>query len=577
MRNFRFICTLGALLLLPARPGHAAAPAKPLPHSPSTPTVLLKVPMTSEAFAKVPVALVDDEAVTIGELGKALDASHREMAEGKAPPKLNPADIVNRLINVKLFLKEARVIGLDELPEVKTELASHAEQTVRKLILAELAKGAKLNKAEADKLFRDEVKEYKLRSVMFPKEEDAKQMEAAWKAGKTFEELAAGAVKDGKGKDSGEGSFVRHDKLQPELEEAAGKLAAGGVSPPVRIVFQRLPAFVLLRLDDVRYPDDAAARELAEKKALAAAKARAFKVEKDKLLKAQVKTHKKIVDSLDFEAPKPGIEALTADKRVLVEIKGEKPITVGELSTKVKESFYHGLENAAKEKRLNRKKNDLLDELVEKRLFSAFSRKKGYEKTDTFHEMMKDHEAAVLFTAFVNKAVVPDVKVTDEDALAYYREHGGDFAYPEMVRMRSLAFDTPAQAQAALEKLQKGADFSWTRANSEGRLDEVERGLLAFDGTPLMVTGLPPELREAISGAKPGDVRLFHYNDASYVLAVAEQVAPQARPFGEVKDEIGQKLFGLKFQEAVDGWAGKLRAASKVESYLAEPSKQEVK
>lgn len=577
MRNFVTIGTFSALLAASAALGFGVPEERPAVRVATSPTVFLKVPVSSELFSGVPVARVDDETVTVKELWKTLEISHRAMAEGKEPPKISPLDIVNRLVNVRLFLKEARTIGLDELPEVKQELDAYSEETLRKMIIADLAKDAKTDKEEAERLFREEVREYKLRSVMFPKEEDAKAMAAALKDGKSFEELADRAVKEEKGKSSAEQGFVRHDKLLPELEAAAGKLAVGGVSAPVQITFQRLPAWVILRLEEVRYPEDPAARGSTEQKALLAARQRAFNAAKAKMIKADVKFKKKIIDTLDFEAKSPGLDALAKDKRVIVEVRGEKPVTVGELATTVKESFYHGVGNASKKGLVNRKKLTTLDDIVEKRLFASYGRKKDLKNSDAYKEAMKNYETSVLFTAFVNKAVVPDVKVTDEDAQAYYADHKRDFAYPEMVRMRSLAFETPAQAQSALEKLQKGADFGWTRANSEGRLDEVEKGLLAFDGKPLMITTLPGELRDAISGAKPGDVRLFSHNQAEYVLVVDEKTPPQERPFEDVKEQIGQKLYGLKLQEAIEAWSSKLREASKVEVYLVDMAKQEAK
>ncbi len=202
MRDLGRISILFAFSIALAAPGYAAPEEQGALHLASTPTITLKVPVSSEAFAGVPVARADDEVVTVRDLAKALETSHRNIAEGKPPPKINPVDIVNRLVNVRLFLKEARAIGVDELPEVKEELRSYSEQTIRKLILAELSKGARFDQAEADKIFQDDVKEYRLRSVMFPKEEDAKAMEADLKAGKTFDELAEKAVKEGKAKNS---------------------------------------------------------------------------------------------------------------------------------------------------------------------------------------------------------------------------------------------------------------------------------------------------------------------------------------------------------------------------------------
>ena len=41
--------------------------------------------------------------------------------------------------------------------------------------------------------------------------------------------------------------------------------------------------------------------------------------------------------------PRMGFEVLLKDKRVVAEIKGEKPITVGELTDYLKQQIYHGV------------------------------------------------------------------------------------------------------------------------------------------------------------------------------------------------------------------------------------------
>ena len=81
---------------------------------------------------------------------------------------------------------------------------------------------------------------------------------------------------------------------------------------------------------------------------------------------------------------------------------------------------------------------------------------------------------------------------------------------------------------------------------------------------------MPDGVREGRSPeAKAGDVRLYASPEGHfYVLAVQEVVAPSARPYDEVREEIAKKLYGEKLKKSVDDYAAKLRALSKVEIYL---------
>ena len=45
-----------------------------------------------------------------------------------------------------------------------------------------------------------------------------------------------------------------------------------------------------------------------------------------------------------------------------------------------------------------------------------------------------------------------------------------------------------------------------------------------------------------------------------YVLAVQQVIAPDAKPYDEVREEIAKKLYGEKLKKHVEAYAGKLRA-----------------
>jgi parvulin-like peptidyl-prolyl isomerase len=573
MRDLRLITVTAILALLFTAPSRASDEGKGAGEVASGPTVLLKVPVVSEALANVPVAMVGDEAVTLKELNESLAASH-EGGGAKPPPRISPMDLVNRLVNAKLILRESRNIGLDEMPEVKNMVDTFSKDALRQLLIEDLTKSVVAEKAEAEQLFRDAVKEYKIRSLIFDKEEDAQQLEADLKAGKEFDELLSRAVQDGKAKGDSPENYLKPKELQPDIARAVGKLAVGAVSEPVSIPFGGKTGFVVLRLEDVRYPEDPAVREQVERTALGDARAKVAETEKKKLIKQYVKYRKKTLDALDFEAKKPGLEALLKDKRVVAEIQGEKPITVADLAEALRQRFYHGPEQAITEKRINKKKTETLDSLVEKSLFHIVALKRGIDKTPRYKDMVKEYEESVVFGAFIQKAVIPDVKVTDEDLRAYYEEKKSEYTFPEMIRLKGIAFNTTARAQEALEKLQRGADFNWTRANAEGRVNDDAKVQWKFEEGPLFVKDLPEEVRKAVSGAKPGDFRLANSPDGlAYVLVVDDVIPSGQQPFEEVQADLRGKLFRIRLNKAVEDWAAKLRAASHVEVYLTEGAK----
>ena len=177
----------------------------------------------------------------------------------------------------------------------------------------------------------------------------------------------------------------------------------------------------------------------------------------------------------------------------------------------------------------------------------------------------------MVFGAFVRKAVVPDVKITDDELRAYHSEHIAEYTTPEMMRIDGLAFGKRADAESAIEKLRKGTEFQWLSANAEGQADKNSKGLLRFEGKLLTTKDLPEGVQKAVSGGRSGDARL--YADPKgyfYVLLLRDVLPAKPKPFEEARPEVTQKVFDQKLKKAMDDWTNKLRAASDIKIYLKE-------
>jgi len=516
---------------------------------------------------KKTVALVNGEAITLDELNRAL-ASRSGPTEkaGKASPK-ETREVLTRLVDVRLAVQEGRRMGLPDLPEVRNMVESFAATALREELMARQVAGVKVpDKNEVERLYRDATREWKLFSVMFAKEEDAKKMVEELKEGKTFEELAKKAVAAGSAK-GGEGGYERTTGLNPEIVSAVAKLAPGGVTP----VMSAKPGYVITKLEGVRYVDSPEERQRARQEALKNAKVDALKRYNQTLVKKYVIFHKDALVRLDLEAKEPGFEKLRKDGRVLAEISGERPITVGDLTEEIRHSLYHGVEEAIKSRQLNEKKVPALDDMIYKKVFRKEALRLGLDKTATYRSKVKEYEDSMVFGAFVQKAVVPGVKVGEGEVKAYYQAHIGDYTYPAMVKVSSLAFAKRTDAEAALEKLRKGTDFQWLSDNAEGRVDKKMEGGLPFEGRLIVERDLPKAVAEAISGAKSGDSRLYAAPEGRFYVLSLDQVVPsKEKPYEEAREEIARKLFDEKLRATLADWISKLRSASNIKIYFKE-------
>lgn len=534
-------------------------------------TITLKVPITSPIFSHAPLAVVNGEQITLEALNKALTSSHEGMVDDKKPAaKIDYAKILKRLINVRLILQEAKNIGLDELPETKYLVDEYARSALRGRLIEELTRNVQVDEHEVDRLYREVTREWKIKSAMFKKEDDAKKAADEIKAGKNFDEIVERAMKDGTAQGGGEGAFLKPKDLQPQIAAALAKTDVGSFSAVIKISSgKKDTGFVIFKVEDTRFPDDPAAKDNARQAVLDSRKDEAVRNYKRSLYKKLVTLNTKLIAGLDYESPKPGLSALLKDKRVVADIKGEKPVTVAELSRALQEKFYHGVETAAEAKKVNEKKTEILDGMLEKRLFRRDALRRGLDKTEKYKNMVRDYEQSVIFGAFIQKVVVPDVKVNEEEMRTYYREHGSDYTFPEMLRINSLVFGSMGEAEAVLSKLRKGTDFNWMKANAEGQVDKNTQGLLPFEGDIVMVKDFPDDVRKAVAGARAGDFRLYEGpGKYAYVLFIQDVVPPQKQSFDEVRGMVEKKVYGIKLNKAVEDWADKLRAAADVEVYL---------
>jgi hypothetical protein len=516
---------------------------------------------------KKTVATINGEPITLEEFNQELSMMSEGTEGSEKVAKEKRTELLKRLINTRLIIQEARRMGLDEIPELKKRIEVFSRVTLREALMERQAKNIKPDAKEVERIYKESVKEWRIQSIVFEKEEDAKKMEQAIKEGKDFDETLRKFLADRKGKGDAEAKYLKGKDLLPEISEAVSKMKVGSISPVLRIP----SGFVILKIGDVRFPENPEARAKAKQEVLRKTQREALARYEKTLREKYVKVNQDVLKGLDFESKEPGFEKLLKDKRVVAEIKGEKPITVGEMTEYLRQQLYHGVERAVESKRLNQKKDQILEEMIYKRVFQKEALRVGIDKTEGYKNRVKEYEHSLVFGAFIQKAVAPDVKLKEEELKAYYDQQIKDYTYPEMMRMSTLVFERREAAEKAILALRKGTEFQWVKASAEGQMDRNTRKILDLDGKPLITRDLPEELRKAIAGAKTGDFRLYQSpENYFYVISIQQVVPSKPQPYEEVREKVARKVYDDKLKRAVEDYADKLRAVSDVKIYLQE-------
>ena len=118
---------------------------------------------------------------------------------------------------------------------------------------------------------------------------------------------------------------------------------------------------------------------------------------------------------------------------------------------------------------MDKKKADALDDMLNRRVVFKEAGRLELDQTELFQRALREREEGLVFGMFVKKVIAPDIRVDEEELKERHRERASEFMSPAMARLEALAFVNSADAEAALDKLRRGADFEWTRTHAPGQ------------------------------------------------------------------------------------------------------------
>jgi hypothetical protein len=127
----------------------------------------------------------------------------------------------------------------------------------------------------------------------------------------------------------------------------------------------------------------------------------------------------------------------------------------------------------------------------------------------------------------------------EEEVARYYREHRGEFARPERVRLRQILTEDRATAERAVAELAAGGDFA-------GLARRVSRDPSARAGGAqgeLARQDLPPAFAEVIFALRPGEMsRIVPADYGFHIFQVTARMPAEVVPLDQARGEIRRRL-----------------------------------
>jgi len=538
----------------------------------------LHIPIFSSWFSDMPVAEVDQEPIRLAAFAGDLRASYREIT-GDTPnvrPEQVAQSLLQRLTAIRLIEFEARNIGLDQTDSIKKQVDAYAEKTLLYALLNNQLEGMKVDEKEADKLYKQISLQGKLDSYRFSKEEDAVALLKAVKEGKKFKPLIDQAVQKGQAVKEDQPGFIKFKDLISQVATDASEMKIGDISK----IYRKADGYIIFQLMDRQFVEDPAALQFARKTIWDSQVAKKGDKYIADLIKSTVTYNKKAKEDLDFELIKKknpeiklgeALAPLLKDKRVLATVKGAEPptLSVADLANKLNSTFYHGTDIALVPGEVNTKKEQILTDTLFRMSGKVVATSLKLNETSDYRMKVVEFERKTLFDNFMQKVVVPDIKLTEDDIQKYYEEHKDQYSTPMMIKVKSLPFYKEKDAQNALKKMQGGSDFKWVSSNSEGRVNVENKDLLTFDNNILSITTLPEDIQSKAKDYKTGDAIIYPDPGKFFYVLYFEQVYPaQPKPYDQVRSEMRQLVFQKKVEESLDQWVGRLKEAYKTQVFL---------
>lgn len=522
-----------------------------------------RVPLFDESAGATPVARVAGEPIELRDLVEALTLAHETRGDQVTQARRDVGALLGRLIDVRLIATEARASGMADLPEVRGAVTAYGESRLKLDVMGKAVAHVQARPAEVERAFRARVREWKVTFALCPKEEDARAL-VGKAPGPGFEEAVRQAIAGGKAQGIGKPEYLPEAKAFPAVAAALRTLKTGQIGGPVAVT----GGFAVVRLHGVRYPEDAAVRAQVAKEIAAPRRRKALEKYQASLVKRYAKVDDKLLKTVDFESPTPGFDALLKDRRVVARIQGEAPLTVADVAEEMKRKLYHGISQAEGRRRLNLRRDQLAQAMVDGRVTLHEARRQGLDRTPEHRRQVKQFEEQLLFNTYLEKSIVPNLTISEQEQRAYYKEHGAEYAVPEFLKLDSLGFSSAAFAQRAFEKLRGGTDYRFMATNADGQLPP-EQQAIRFTGSTYTAAEFSPQLVNALAGAKAGDYRLYSEGGAHYVIRVNERIAAQQKPFEAVQEAVREALLQRKVGQAIQETSARLRQTYAVEELVA--------
>lgn len=475
-------------------------------------------PFTSKSKGPY-IVKIGDEIITKEEFIEAVNNLHKSGRVGKALSeersfvKQDFGKFLDEIIDDKLMVVEAVNLRLDK----EAEVISKMDNYILNLSLDRLRQDEILNKVKVD---NKEIEDYYQEQLKKKEEEKKKAQENANKEKADKEKIDAVKVEEKKEEPK------KEDVKKEDKEEEAKKEETTQHKEESKQMSSADREVIRKGFFDIK----AKARE---KEYFALVRQR-----------AKVKINDEVLRDLSFEKTE------LMDKAV-AEVNGETILGIDLLGNL---SGSQAMDEVTKK--------EMLDRLILYKTLDQEAMNRGYEEEDEIQIKIKKYREQILIDQFKRKAILPAVKVGENDILESYKANQEKYKESDRVNLRMIHVLHEKEAKDVFSELKKGADFSYLAKEKSIDPSKEKGGDIGW----VPVNQLPEDTKKAIVEAKQGDMLGPFQISAGYVIIKLLGFEKGGYiPLEKVRNEIDKTIGREKFNSTLKMYIKQLRETISIE------------
>ncbi len=490
------------------------------------------------------LATVDGEPVTEGDLIYSLTISHRRDDLSSAGT-LNLSQYVNKMIDDRIIIHDARLAGMDKLPEVVSALdAFILRESVMKLREEEVLNKVSVTDEEVKEAFKKDYERFKYKFIEVNSEDTANKIMMNLKNGSKFEDIVK-AYSIHPSKEADKEIVQTRVSMNDEIYKAISKINQGEYTEPVKISDKY---YIVLFLN----------------------KEEALESEFDNL-KETIKT--RLRKQKEKEKGDECIEKLRAKAKIFInkELLSEETLNKEDIEPeqivaevgedKLKVSAFRDLRKQGQ----RFSPEAIVNNWIERKLIDHEALSRNYQNLPEIKDKIKRYQDQLLKNIYIKNIIFPQIIINEETMQNYYLKQKKDFMKPLRYKMQMITVETEKEANEILENLKNGADFSWlAKRKSKDKLSQ-KSGELGW----ITEKELPEQLRRNMEKLKPGDFSdIIKIDESEYAIYMLKEVSKEEyEEFDNVKAQVYRICFNEKLKENINQVVRKLKKDVSINIY----------